>query len=164
MKARNLFFLVCCGVATPIACSTSGDGINNQASPSGGTSGLGGGGGSSASRGGGTVVPEAGDLPDSALGWEAATPDSSLFHPLVPANCDPADLCCEAFMWPTAEPLPNILLNTNGYVKQDGKLYQYVGTQTITWPQQDCSPKNPVRYDCKDGKWWKDMGVSCPID
>ncbi len=133
---------------------TQAGGSSGAASGSGGRNGT--------NRGGGTAVPEAGDLPDSGLGWEAATEDSSLYHPLTEVSCDSGDLCCDAFEWPVAAPLPNILMNTGALVKQDGKLYQYVGTQTITWPQQDCSPKKPVRYDCMDGKWWKDMGVSCP--
>lgn len=107
-------------------------------------------------------MPEAGDLPDSGLAWEAAAPDSTIFGVLTEDLCDSGDLCCGILEWPVAAPLPNILLNTGAYVKQDGKLYQYVGTQTITWPQQDCSPKKPVRYDCMDGKWWKDLGVACP--
>jgi hypothetical protein len=60
-----------------------------------------------------------------------------------------------------AEPLPNILMNTGAYVTQAGALYQYVGTETVTWPLVGCSPKKPTLYHCSEGRWWKDMGKTC---
>lgn len=142
------------------ACSTGGgDGLGASASAAGGSAATGG----SRGKGGAKSEPiEAGVLPDSALVWEAATPDSSLFHPLVSDNCDPSDPCCAAFEWPMAEPLPNIMMNEGAYVTQDGRLYQYIGTETVTWPLVGCAPKTASLYHCSQGRWWKDLDQDCP--
>lgn len=143
------------------ACSTGGGDGLGPGSPSGGASAETGG-SNGKGKGGAKAEPiEAGVLPDSALVWEAATPDSSLFHPLVPSNCDPSDPCCVAFEWPMAEPLPNIMMNEGAYVTQDGHLYQYVGTETVTWPLVGCAPKNASLYHCSQGRWWKDLEQDC---
>ena len=147
------------------ACSNDeGSPLASAASGAGGSAETGGSKNSSASGGKHTEPEEAGVLPDSALEWEAATPDSSLFHDLVADNCDPADPCCSAFEWPVADPLPNIMMNTGQFVTQDGRLYEYVGTETVTWPLPQCAPKNPTTYHCTDGRWWKDLETDCPTE
>ena len=158
MKAQSILLLLLGASAVPFACSTGGsDPFASSAGAPGSSAG-----GPSTGSGGGTAVPtEAGMLPPSVLTYEAATVDSTIFGKLTEDPCDSGDICCEAFEWPVAAPLPNIMMNTGALVKQDGKLYQYIGTETVTWPLPGCGPKSPTLYHCSEGRWWKDLGTTC---
>ncbi len=108
-----------------------------------------------------TIVVDAGEMRDSGLSWDASSPDSSVFNELPPLET--TGPCANAAVWPpTDETLYEILVNAGDYVVENGHLYQYIyADQQLTWPQPDCRPSNPTRYDCMDGKWWVDTGLDC---